>query len=123
MNAASSITFLDKGGNAGNAALPDANLDINEPQNARDFKKYFDRILKLNCEKMDRLNIAIKYLENIPKEKYSKVFGIDFAVDDLMKIANVFVEYCQGVEKFPIESAKVFADFFAGKLVLGRKKF
>jgi len=113
MNAASSISFSNKGENSGNAVLPEGNLDINESQNARDFKKYFDRILKLNCEQMDRLNIAVKYLENIPKETYSKVFGLDFAVDDLMKIANVFVEYCQGVEKLPIESAKIFVDFFA----------
>jgi len=122
MNAASSISFSNKGENSGNAVLPEGNLDINESQNARDFKKYFDRILKLNCEQMDRLNIAVKYLENIPKETYSKVFGLDFAVDDLMKIANVFVEYCQGVEKLPIESAKIFVDFFAGKYFSENKR-
>jgi len=112
MNAASTISFLNKEENKSAGVAPEGNLDINEAENARDFKKYFDRILKLNCEKMDTLNIALKYLENIPKEKYAKVFGLDFAVDDLMKIVKVFFEYCQEVEKLPLESVKIFTDFF-----------
>jgi len=64
LNATSSISFQDKV-NLGHGATSEGknaglSHDINAPENPRDFKKYFDRILKLECDRMDRVNIALK---------------------------------------------------------------
>lgn len=120
MNASSQISFMDKDqGKQLNKVDSNALAqDIQLADNFREFKKYFDKILKLEKDKTEQLIISTKYVDNISKEKYKKMFGVDMETDYFIKVVKLYEDYLQSVNNWSAEGITSFLSFLEGKIFL-----
>lgn len=116
MNASSQISFMnkDQGKQLNKVDSNALAQDIQLADNFREFKKYFDKILKLEKDKTEQLIVATKYLDNIPKDRYKKVFGVDMETDYFLKVMKLYEDYLQTVNNWSAEGITSFLGFLEG---------
>lgn len=96
-------------------------LETKQPENFREFKKYFEKILNsASLDKTNKLKSALEYINQIPREDYNKVFGIEMDVDYLIKVIKIFQEFQEEVKEETSQLVTVGSNFIEGVVQLSR---